>query len=356
MPISSNSQFYPERRYLMKVIRIVSLVALVSVLSSWAILTEGHAQGKTITLRYSTMWPPTHPQGILAKLWCTDIEKATNERVKILIYLGGTLVSPQQTYDSVVKGVVDIGYIVPGYTMGKFPLTDVTAYPLGMSTGVMASKIGFEYFFKFKPAEFEDVKVFYLAANGPGIIHTRKPVQKLEDLKGVKIRALGPLATFISALGALPVAMPMGETYDAISRGVVDGLYAPYQVLVDYKLGEVVKYSIENFGSSYSSIGMVVMNKEKWNSVPPDVQAIMDRISQGYVEKMGKLGDDSDKEGVEFAVKKGVKVIKLSPDEDRRWAEKTEPLFAEYIKNMKEKNLPGEEVIKFYRERIKAYN
>ena len=92
----------------------------------------------------------------------------------------------------------------------------------------------------------------YLHGHGPGIIHTKKAVNKLEDLKGMKIRCTGMAAKIVAALGATPVAMPMGETYDALSRGVVDGSMAPQESLYGWKWGEVVKFTIEDWGASYT--------------------------------------------------------------------------------------------------------
>ena len=147
----------------------------------------------------------------------------------------------------------------------------------------------------------------------------------------------------------------MGDAYDAISRGVVDGIYAPYEALYGYKMGEILKYSIENYGSSFSGVQMVAMNKAKWNSLPPDIQKTIETINAEWIEKQGKMWDAEDKIGKDFAIKKGIKIVKLSPEEDKRWAAKAQPMIDEYVKKMKEKGLPGDEVVKFYREKLKAY-
>ena len=312
------------------------------------------AQDKTINLRYSTMFPPGHPHAVLSEQWCKEVEKRTKGRVKIRHYAGSTLTSPQMTYDSILEGVVDIGFCILGYTMGKFPLSEGLSNPLGFPSSAVATRLTNEYYAKFKPAEFNKVKVLNMQATGPGILHTKKPVNKMEDLKGMKIRTFGPTSAFISNLGAAPVAIPMGDAYDALSRGVVDGIYCPYEALAGYKLGEVVKYSIENFGSSYTGIHMVAMNKEKWNSLPADIQKTIDVVSQEWIEKMAKMWDDMDREGKQFTLKRGNKVITLTKEEDARWAKKAQPLIDDYIKNMKQKNLPGDEVVHFFQERLKT--
>jgi TRAP-type transport system periplasmic protein len=338
----------------MKSIKVFMVFTFLVIWSVWIAPTRVSAQDKIITLRYSIMWPPGHQSSVLSEQWCKEVEKRTNGRVKVQQFAGATLTSPQGTYDSVVKGVVDIGLCVLGYTMGKFPLTDVVSYPLGCPSAHLGSKLVNEYYAKFKPAEFNEVKPLYFLAGGPAVIHTKKPVYKMEDLKGMKIRTFGPTSAFISAMGGVPVAMPMSDAYDAISRGVVDGIYVAYEALEGFRLAEVVRYTTENYGSAYSGVQMIAMNKQKWNSLPNDIQKIIETINQEWIETHGKMWDTIDKSGKDYSLKRGNKVITLSPEEDRRWATKAQPVIDDYIKKMKEKNLPGEEVVKFYREKLRA--
>jgi TRAP-type C4-dicarboxylate transport system substrate-binding protein len=308
-----------------------------------------------VKLTYSVFFPAPHKNAVLATEWAKEIEKRTNGKVQITVFPGGTLTPADKCYDGVVKGISDIGFSVLAYTRGKFPLTEVSDLPMGMKSGVVASRVIHEYQKKFKPKELDEVKVMYLHGHGPGILHTKKEVKKLEDLKGMKIRCTGMAAKIVQALGGTPVAMPMGETYDALSRGVVDGSMAPQEALAGWKWGEVVKFTIENFGSSYSSGMFVVMNKDKWNSLPPDVQKIIEQINEEYVEKQGKVWDEIDKAGRDATLKLGNKIIPLSQDEDARWEKVVKPIVDDYKKNMKEKGLPGEEVVSFYYQTIYKY-
>jgi TRAP-type C4-dicarboxylate transport system substrate-binding protein len=308
-----------------------------------------------IKLTYSVFFPAPHKNAVLATEWAKEIEKRTNGKVQITVFPGGTLTPADKCYDGVVKGISDIGFSVLAYTRGKFPLTEVSDLPMGMKTGVVASRVIHEYYKKFKPKELDEVKVMYLHGHGPGILHTKKEVKTLEDLKGMKIRCTGMAAKIVQALGATPVAMPMGETYDALSRGVVDGSMAPQEALQGWRWGEVVKFTIENFGSSYSTGMFVVMNKDKWNSLPPDVQKTIEQINEEYVEKQGKVWDEIDKAGRDATLKQGNKIIPLSQDEDSKWEKAVRPLLDEYKKNMKDKGLPGEEVLSFYSQTVYKY-
>lgn len=311
------------------------------------------SQNKVIELRYSTFFPVSHPNATITAEWCKEVEKRTNGKIKITHFPGATLTPPAQTYDSLIKGIADVGNCVLGYTMGRFPLSAVLDYPVGYPSGFVATRLVNEYYKKFKPKEFDEVKVMYLHAQGPVILHTKKPINKLDDLKGMKIRTFGSNAKFMSLLGGAPVALPMGDAYDAISKGVADGLLCAYEALKGWKLGEVVKYTTENHGSAFTAAFAVVMNKDKWNSIPPNLQKIIEQINEEYIEKQGRLWDKMDDEGREFILKRGNKIIKLSAEENEKWAAKAQPLFDEYVKKTKEKNLPGDEVLKFIREYLK---
>jgi TRAP-type C4-dicarboxylate transport system substrate-binding protein len=301
-----------------------------------------------VKLNYSVFFPAPHKNAVLAADWAKEIENRTGGRVKITVFPGGTLTPSDKCYDGVVQGISDLGFSVFAYTRGRFPLLEIADLPVGLNSGVTATKALNEFYKKFQPKELDEVKVMYLHGHGPGILHTKKPVTKLEDLKGMKIRCTGIAANIVTALGGTPVAMPMGDTYDALSRGVVDGSMAPQESLQGWKWGEVVKYTTENFGSSYSTAMFVVMNKQKWSSLPADIRAIFEKVNAEYAEKQGKQWDEIDKEGRNFTLQRNNKILSLTPQEDARWAAAVKPILDDYVKRMKEKGLPGEEAVKFY--------
>jgi len=319
------------------------------------VLVAGPGYCATIELTYSIFFPATHGNTLLATEWAKEIEKRTNGAVKINMYPGATLTPADQCYDGVVKGISDIGMSVLSYNKGRFPLTEVIDLPLGYKSGLQVTRLCNAYYEKFKPKELEDVKIMYLHGHGPGILHTKKPVSKMEDLKGMKVRCTGTTQKIASALGATPVAMPQTETYDALQKGVAEGLLSPMEALKGWKFAEVIKSTTENYGSSYSIAFFVAMNKKKWDSLPKDVQETIQKINAEWIEKTGQSWDALDKEGREFTLSKGNQIIKLSPEEDARWAKAVSPIFDEYVKTTKEKGLPGEEALNFCRTWLKEH-
>jgi TRAP-type C4-dicarboxylate transport system substrate-binding protein len=305
-------------------------------------------------LNYAIFFPATHGHTLLATEWAREVEKRTNGAVKINIFAGATLTPADQTYDGVVKGIADIGMSVLSYSKGRFPLSEVLDLPLGYTSGLQATRLANAYYRKFQPKELSDVKIMYMMAHGPGILHTKKPVEKLEDLAGMKIRGTGTSAKIVAALGATPVAMPQNEAYDALQKGVVEGLVSPIETLKGWKYAEVVKYTTRDRRTAYSVGFFIAMNRAKWDALPKEAQAAIEAVNAEWVDKAGKAWDEFDKVGTEFALAKGVKIIELSKEEDERWAEKVRPMLADYAAAANGKGLPGDEALKFVQDWLKA--
>jgi TRAP-type C4-dicarboxylate transport system substrate-binding protein len=146
----------------------------------------------------------------------------------------------------------------------------------------------------------------------------------------------------------------MSDAYDALSKGVVQGIIGPYEPMKGWKLAEVVSCCTE-YGEAYVNANYVVMNKDKWNGLPADVKKIIDGIDNEWIEKMGRLWDELDKEGKDVLLQKGGKAIVLSKEENARWAERLHPILDDYLKDMKSKGLPGDEALKFCVDYLKTH-
>jgi TRAP-type C4-dicarboxylate transport system substrate-binding protein len=335
--------------------KIFFIIFLVTLLVIWKGPNITFAQ-KPVEVTYSVIYPALHLHTKLINEWGKEIEKRTNGRVKVVVFPGNTLTPPDKCYDGVVKGISGAGMAILAYTRGRFPLAEVIDQPLGYKNALGATKMINEFYKKFRPKEFDDAKVMYFHAHAPGVLHTtRKPVYKLEDLRGMKIRSTGMSAKIAAALGATPVAMPMSDSYDALSRGVADGTLMPFEPMAGFKLAEVLKYTTEYVSATYSTGFIVTMNKEIWNSFSPDVQNTIEKINEEWIDKTVKAWDELERLGREGCIKSGTKFYTLPKEEDERWGKLVRPILDEYVNNMKAKGLPGEEALKFCLEYLKRY-
>lgn len=314
------------------------------------------AKAQTIELAYANFFPPTHDQGKLAEAWAKEIETRTGGKVKITYYAGGALLNGPQIYDGVQKGIADIGMSVFGYSRGVFPAMEVIDLPNAYPDGKTATQVINDFYQKFKPVELSKVKVLYLHAHGPGILHSKKEVDKLEDLKGLKIRSYGFNADMVTALGAVPVALPISGVYEALQKGVADATFVGSEALKGWKQAEVIKFTVGCYGIGYSAGQYVVMNLDKWKSLPKDVQTVFEQVSMEWIPKHGAAWDKSDKEGLEYSLSLGNKFIKLSAEENARWADAVRPVTNGYIEAMNKKGLPGKEYVTFVRDQVKKYS
>jgi TRAP-type C4-dicarboxylate transport system substrate-binding protein len=319
-----------------------------------AVQAPALAQTKPIELKYGMHFVSTHKQAALGAEWGKEVEKRTNGRVKVTMYPGGTLIPSPQLFDGVVNGIADVGFSWVNFTRGKFPLMEVCDLPLVYRSGLAATLLVNDVYNKFKPKEFDAVQVMYMGGHGPGILHTvDKPVYKMEDLKGLRIRSTGTTSKIIKHLGGIPVAMPVGEAYDALKKGVVGGIVISLEAMEQWRLGEVCKYSIGNYGSAYTSAHYVIMNKQKWNSLSPDIQKVIVEINKEWITKTGKLWDEVDISAKEWILKRGNQFISLSKEEDARWFKAVQPVLDEYVKEAEGKGVPGKKALEFSLERLK---
>lgn len=340
----------------MKKSLVLKCVAVVFLLFGVMTAANTHAADKVITLKFAHFVPSTTLEGKTMQDWANEVEKRTNGRVKVTIYPGATLMPPQQTYDGITKEIADIGYGIFAYHRGRFPLTEVLDLPLGYKNPAVPTQLINAYYKKFKPKELDDVKVLFLEAHGPGILSTKTPVTRLEDIKGMKIRAHGVSARIVSALGAAPVGLPITDTYDALSKGVVEGLMLDWGGLYNWKMGDVVKNHVDCRGIAYTTSFYTVMNKDKWNSLPPDVQTIIDQLDEEWIARVQQKWVDWEAMGKANLTQKGNTIVVLTPEENARWAANMQQVLNEWVKTTAEKGVPAEEALTFCREYLKVHD
>ena len=333
----------------------ITCIIVFALVAFFITLVPANAAEKVLRLRYSNMYPAVHPFTKMMEEWAKDIEKKTEGRVKITMFSGGTLTPAPQTYDSVVKGIADLGTALLAYAPERFPLSEVITLPLGYNSGYQATKAANAYYKKFQPKEFADAKIMYLHVSPPGFIMTRKVINSMDEIKGLRIRANAEISDIVTALGGTPITIPIPETYDSVQKGLLDGLLFPLEALKGWRMAEVVKCVLESKATSYGTSLYVVMNKDKWNAISKADQTAIEKINDEMLEKQGKAWDVETKKAIDDATQKGVKFVKISAADDAKNVEKVQPILAKYVKDMKAKGLPGDEVLKFMHDYLKAH-
>jgi len=335
----------------------IAIAFFISILVVLPCITARYAEATEIKLSAAALWTAVHPSyKNVVDAWGAEIEKRTKGRVKVVGYPVGTLLSAKGMYEGVLSGIADVGISCFAYTLGRFPLMEAIDLPMGYSSAEIATKVANDIYKKYKPKELMDTHVCFLHAHGPGILATKKPVRKLGDLKGMKIRCTGLAAKVINKLGGVPVGMEQAEAYEALQKGVVEGTACPTSVLQEWKQGELIKYVTLNYSSAYTTTFFTVMNLNKWNSLPRDIQKIITDINEEWIRKQGKLWDDIDKRAFPWLREEGVEIIDQSPDESSQWEQTVLPLIDEFIMAKKSMGLPAKDVITDIKSLIKQYS
>ena len=308
-----------------------------------------------IQISFANLFPPTHLHSKTYEAWGNEIEKRTGGKVKFTYYHGQTLLKGAKIYDGIVQGIADSGTSVLSYTRGVFPALESLELPMAYKSGYQATMVITDFVKIYKLKELSKVKVLYMHAHGPGLLHSKTPIYKMEDLKGLKIRSSGFNANIAELLGGVPVSMPQPGVYEALQKGVADATLSPYEVLYGWKQAEVIKATTECYSVGYTSGFFVFMNLNKWNSLPGDVQKVIDEVSAEWPEKQGLAWNKLDKMGKDFSLQKGNLCISLSPEESARWAKAVEPVVNKYIETRSKKGLPAADYVKTVRELVKKH-
>jgi TRAP-type transport system periplasmic protein len=304
------------------------------------------AAAQEIKLTYSGYFQAAHSQSKLAEEWCREVEKRTSGKVKVEYYPGQTLARGDACYEGVIQGISDIGFSMLAFTRVRFPLIEVIDLPLGYKSAVQATRVANAVCEKFKDKVLTDTEVMYLHAHGPGLLHTRgKAVRSLEDLNGLTIRGHGTSSKVIKSLGGTPMAMPMREIYGALEKGPLDGAVYPVESNRGWKLGEVIDFVTQNFSSAYTTGFFVVMNKDRWNSLPDDVKSTIQQINLEWKPRHAEAWDRIDADGYAILQEKKREIVTQDEKESARWAKAAKAVLTNFVDDMKKKNLPGREAL-----------
>ena len=260
--------------------------------------------------------------------WAREIEEMSGGRAVVEVYpamqLGGR---PSDLYAQARDGVVDIVWTLPGYTAGRFPLTEVFELPFVCGDAEATSRALTEFHRTHLRDEYGDTHPLVFHAAAAGHIHTTdKQVLTLEDFAGLKIRAPSRIsADILEELGAVPVGMPIPQVYEALSRGVVEGTWIPWTIMRPFRLHEVTRYHTEV--SLFCPLFVMTMNRARYDGLPEDIRKIIDETTgPSLAARLGRLWQDDEKPGRDIALELGHPIASLSDPERQRWRDATRPV------------------------------
>lgn len=245
----------------------------------------------------------------------------------------------------------DIVWTSPSYSTGRFPRTEALELPFTMPPdGMGGSRAMWEFYEKHARDDYKDFKVLTIWSASNVVLSTAsKPILTAADFKGVKLRSPSRFAAlFLTALGGTPVNMPVAQVTEGVSKGVIDGAMAPWEVLPATKIDEVVKFHMEGQANQpgFTQTPMaLLMNQRKFDSLPADLKAVVEKNS-GLVaaEWLGKVWDDGNNDARKSLAARGNKVLTIKNEDLAAIKKQTASVEADWIKQATARGLDGKKL------------
>lgn len=327
-----------------------------AVLGALAVSLSATAQ--EVTFKIAHFLPSAAPaQQRVLQPWCDEMHKESQGRISCQFYpamqLGGT---PAQLVDQVKHGVADVVWTAPGYSAGRFPVIETFELPFMVTNSTDSSKALWKFYEQYGQQEFAAYKVLAFHTDGGQAVHTSKrEIVGLTGFSGAKLRTSTRVgAKTLAALGGQPVAMPPAQVTEAISKGVVDGSLGAWELVYPTKLSEVTKFHAQPApGVAYptATVLTVLMNKQKYDSLPADLKAIVDKTSgEALVAKFGAMFDDVAANTRKRILAQGDKITNFSATQVAAMKQATAGVEEEWAKQVADKGLDGKKLIAAARE------
>ncbi|MAM60062.1 TRAP transporter substrate-binding protein [Maritimibacter sp. UBA3975] len=312
-----------------------------------------------VTLRLSHWVPPTiAPASKGIQPWAEAVMEASDGRIQIDIFPAQQLGRAPDHYDMAKDGIVDLSYVNPGYTAGRFPIYAATEIPFMVSDSVQGAMAIHEWYAEYgAQQEMSDVKVCFVHPHAPGALHTQETVTSPEGISGKNVRpAHATMARFVSLLGGGPVQVPAPEVREALSKGTAEAVTFPWGSMYDFKLTEEVPVHLDM--PFYLSAQVMVMNKDSYEGLSDENKAVIDdhctpewtgKVAQGWYEddmaaKERLMADDSQTFNTP------------TEEEVQAWRDAAAPLIDEWKAAVSDKGGDADAILEAYMAALQARN
>jgi len=317
------------------------------------------AAAQNATLRYSHWVPPVHVLHRTAVVpWAESVKKASGGSLTVQIFPAQQLGQAADHYDMAKDGVADLTYVNPGYQAGRFPVAGAAELPFLISDAAVASEVFHKWYAKYADKEMPEVKICNVILFAPGALHSKKPIKVPADMQGVKGRAAhATLARIFALLGgsSVPVAAP--EARDALERGVVDLMTAPWGSMIrPWNLDKPVPYTLDM--SFYSGLNVIPMNKASYARLSAAHKAVIDdHCTPEWSRKLATGWAENEKKGYEeMKAQKTRTVHAPTKDELKQWRDALAPITEQWKKSVNDRGVDADAALAELKAALRAAN
>jgi TRAP-type C4-dicarboxylate transport system substrate-binding protein len=287
------------------------------------------------------------PDAIIVKEWAKELEEKSGGRVKVEYSWNSALGMMPQYYDLLTAGVCDMAVYLPMMRPGVGPMIEIAGLPWNHDSSASGTKAVYAlYQGGYMDKEFADVKVCILRCANPTRFLSTKPIKSVADLQGLKVSgASDVMGSAFATVGVVSTPLPPMDLYPGLQKKVVDAGFGEVVMLESLKLIDVVNYITPGFGA----IGMAyLMNKEFYNKLPADVQAIINELSLKYTERMAAYFDQESARVLDLFLKKGGQVDQFGEADLAVFDKNFVPFWNKYIADWEAKGVPMKKAIDLF--------
>jgi TRAP-type C4-dicarboxylate transport system substrate-binding protein len=332
---------------------IFSWAALAALLSGFALVPAAPAAAQEVTLRLHSFIPPVaNPMKHFLIPWAEKIEKDSQGRIKVQVFpsmqLGG---KAEQLLSQVRDGVVDVAWTLPGFSPGVMPKLEIFELPfVHRSTRATVMSLQ-DYVPRYMQKDFAPYHVLLVHCHAGALFMTKEPINRVEDFKGMKLRAYSRTNSWIlEALGAAPLQVALPELAPMLSKGTVTGTILPYEIAPSVKMQDLTDYFTSLAPPQprlSTAIFTFLMNKKKYESLPPDLKKVIDANSGSNlvphaIEVWDRIEIDGEK--VMHSKPKN-KFVQLSAEETAKFKKMVQPVFDRFKKLLDEGGDDGAKIL-----------
>lgn len=311
------------------------------------------ASVEKIVWKSSGHGPASDPSQIYHDKVCAAITEASGGRLEVQAFVGGSIVPAYKEVDAINENVLQMGYTCPMYNLDKWSAAGlISSRPGALPGEVLRSWFDFGGGADLMNKMMEGYNVMtFPGALSPlpeeVFFHSKKRLDSMADIKGLKARCMGDGGEIFKRLGAATVIIPGGEVYEAMQRGTVDAFeYSTLASDWNMHFNEVAEYVYLSPVRAPSDPQVFFVNKDAWNKLPADLKAIVQNVIASYTQQQHEYLIAESIKAAESFKKAGCKVVKVPKDielavaaeADKFYSEKSKtekPIFGEIYESMK---------------------
>jgi TRAP-type transport system periplasmic protein len=316
------------------------------------------AADKSLVIRYADhgAYSKYNVRTVTAKEFADEVEKKSNGRVKFEFHWAEALCKAKDAPDAVRTGIADASQITTVYYPPKFPsfsVVDVAGVfdPYAVTMAVWElydTDPAFQ-----KDLDLLNARLILAPPLGETILAFRKPVTNLKEAKGMLIRAVGSEADFVTGIGGVPVPLPHPEVFLAIQRGTIDGVVSFPASAMAYGYYELTTHWLKGIPGNFCQLSII--NKGTWDKISKDDQKMMIDLSRSYARRHADNTIKNDREIFVAQKARVVKVLDLSPEDQKLWRAQAGPAIDTWKKDLAARGMDGDKLLQKYLELTKKY-